>query len=70
VNSGDTTLNYEHPPQIHLKRTKEPHAKHKAQHIKSIVEELKARDRSEHITHREVFRPCGSYDSIDVGRVE
>jgi mannose-1-phosphate guanylyltransferase len=42
-------------------------AKHKAQHIKSIVKELKARDRSEHITHREVFRPWGSYDSIDVG---
>jgi mannose-1-phosphate guanylyltransferase len=67
MNSGDITLNCEYPPQIHIKRTKEPHAKHKAQHIKSIGEELKARDRSEHIPHREVFRPWGSYDSIDVG---
>ncbi|WP_289018914.1 mannose-1-phosphate guanylyltransferase/mannose-6-phosphate isomerase [Desulfobacter postgatei] len=41
--------------------------KDKAQHIKSIVKELKARDRTEHITHREVFRPWGSYDSIDIG---
>ena len=41
--------------------------KDKAQYIKSIVKELKARDRTEHITHREVFRPWGSYDSIDIG---
>lgn len=41
--------------------------KDKAQQIKSIVKELKARNRSEHITHREVFRPWGSYDSIDIG---
>ncbi len=41
--------------------------KDKAQKIKSIVEELGRSGRSEHVTHREVFRPWGSYDSIDDG---
>ncbi len=39
----------------------------KAQEVKAIVEKIKSSGRSEHITHREVFRPWGSYDSIDVG---
>lgn len=39
----------------------------KAQEVKSIVNEIKKNGRSEHITHREVFRPWGSYDSIDLG---
>ncbi len=38
--------------------------KEKAQEIKSIVNEIKKNGRNEHITHREVFRPWGSYDSI------
>ncbi|MFN2342819.1 MAG: mannose-1-phosphate guanylyltransferase/mannose-6-phosphate isomerase [Desulfonatronovibrio sp.] len=41
--------------------------KDKAQNIKSIVQEINKKGRSEHVTHREVFRPWGSYDSIDVG---
>lgn len=41
--------------------------KDKAQNIKSIVQEINKKGRSEHITHREVFRPWGSYDSIDLG---
>lgn len=41
--------------------------KDKAQEIKSVVEKIESSGRSEHITHREVFRPWGSYDSIDVG---
>ena len=39
----------------------------RAQEIKAVVERLESSGRNEHITHREVFRPWGSYDSIDVG---
>jgi len=42
--------------------------KDKAQEIKSLVEQLKKAGRTEHITHREVFRPWGSFDSIDTGQ--
>ena len=38
-----------------------------AQSVKKVVEHLKAKDRSEHIFHRKVYRPWGSYDSIDAG---
>ncbi|WP_431037315.1 mannose-1-phosphate guanylyltransferase/mannose-6-phosphate isomerase [Pseudomonas yamanorum] len=38
------------------------------QHVKKIVEKLKADGRSEHISHREVYRPWGVYDAIDSGR--
>ncbi len=41
--------------------------KDKAQEVKSIVEKIKSSGRSEHIIHREVFRPWGAYDCIDVG---
>ncbi len=37
------------------------------QHVKKIVEKLKADGRSEHISHREVYRPWGVYDAIDSG---
>lgn len=37
------------------------------QDVKSIVNELKARERCEHLNHRKVQRPWGSYDSIDIG---
>lgn len=37
------------------------------QDVKKIVESLKASDRHEHHTHREVYRPWGKYDSIDKG---
>ena len=41
--------------------------KDKAQDVKKVVETLKANGRSEADLHREVFRPWGSYDSIDNG---
>jgi mannose-1-phosphate guanylyltransferase/mannose-6-phosphate isomerase len=41
--------------------------KERAQDVKKLVARLKACGRYEHALHREVFRPWGSYDSIDVG---
>jgi len=42
--------------------------RHKVQDIKTIDNNLKSEHRSEFEFHREVFRPWGSYDSIDNGR--
>lgn len=42
--------------------------RHKVQDIKNVVNKLKAEHRSEFEFHREVFRPWGSYDSIDNGQ--
>jgi mannose-1-phosphate guanylyltransferase/mannose-6-phosphate isomerase len=39
--------------------------KDEAQHVKSIVNKLKADARSEATIHREVYRPWGKYDSVD-----
>ena len=41
--------------------------KDQVQDVKKIVEALKSNGRSEHIHHREVYRPWGKYDSIDHG---
>ncbi len=41
--------------------------KAKAQDVKKLVNALKARQRDEASLHREVYRPWGSYDSIDLG---
>lgn len=41
--------------------------KNKVQQVKKIVETLINRGRSEAIKHRRVYRPWGSYDSIDCG---
>lgn len=41
--------------------------KDKVQDIKQVVNQLKSEKRSEFQFHREVFRPWGSYDSIDNG---
>ncbi|SFC24169.1 mannose-1-phosphate guanylyltransferase (GDP) /mannose-6-phosphate isomerase, type 2 [Polaromonas sp. OV174] len=41
--------------------------KDKTQDVKLIVENLKRQSRSEGIVHRKVFRPWGSYDSVDAG---
>ena len=41
--------------------------KDKAQDVKRVVERLKALKRPEVDLHREVFRPWGSYDSVDSG---
>lgn len=41
--------------------------KDKAQDVKAIVEQLKQQNRSEVSFQREVYRPWGKYDSIDMG---
>ena len=41
--------------------------KERVQEVKKLVARLKAEGRDEHSLHREVFRPWGSYDSIDNG---
>jgi len=41
--------------------------KDEAQHVKTIVNKLKANNRSEATIHREVYRPWGKYDSVDAG---
>lgn len=42
-------------------------AKDKVQEVKQVVARLKADQRSQAALHREVNRPWGSYDSVDVG---
>ncbi len=42
--------------------------KDKVQGIKSIVSQLNQAGRTEHVHHREVFRPWGKYDVIDLGK--
>ncbi len=39
----------------------------RVQDVKGLVGRLKALGRSETLSHREVFRPWGSYDSVDAG---
>jgi mannose-1-phosphate guanylyltransferase/mannose-6-phosphate isomerase len=41
--------------------------KSRVQDVKALVQKLKSAGRSEPSLHREVFRPWGSYDSIDAG---
>ena len=40
-------------------------SKTSSQDVKHIVDQLKGQDREETALHRQVFRPWGSYDSID-----
>lgn len=42
-------------------------ARDKVQDVKKIVDQLSSAGRSEHQAHRQVYRPWGSYDSIDMG---
>jgi mannose-1-phosphate guanylyltransferase/mannose-6-phosphate isomerase len=42
-------------------------AREKAQDVKEIVKQLKAKNREECRVHRQVFRPWGSYEGIDAG---
>ncbi len=37
------------------------------QDVKKVVEELQRSGRRQHLHHRQVFRPWGSYDSVDAG---
>lgn len=41
--------------------------KDKAQSVKELTDQISALQRDEHINHREVHRPWGSYDSVDNG---
>ncbi len=41
--------------------------KDKVQDVKQIVETLKEKNRTEYYNHREVYRPWGKYDSVDMG---
>jgi len=41
--------------------------KDQMQHIKQVVGQLKAQERSEAVVHRKIHRPWGWYDSIDAG---
>lgn len=41
--------------------------KDKVQNVKQIVETLKKQNRTEYYNHREVYRPWGKYDSVDMG---
>ncbi|MEQ1937750.1 mannose-1-phosphate guanylyltransferase/mannose-6-phosphate isomerase [Mesorhizobium sp. CN5-321] len=41
--------------------------KSRVQDVREIVEELKETGRQEHLTHRDVYRPWGHYDSVDCG---
>lgn len=41
--------------------------KNRVQDVKKLVDQLKKAGRHEHSLHREVFRPWGSYDSVDAG---
>jgi mannose-1-phosphate guanylyltransferase/mannose-6-phosphate isomerase len=41
--------------------------KDKVQQVKDVVARLKAEQRSHAVLHREVHRPWGSYDSVDMG---
>ncbi|MCY1522206.1 Mannose-1-phosphate guanylyltransferase 1 [compost metagenome] len=42
--------------------------KNHVQEVKKIVDQLKGCCRNEHLSHREVYRPWGVYDSIDSGQ--
>jgi mannose-1-phosphate guanylyltransferase / mannose-6-phosphate isomerase len=39
----------------------------RAQEVKDIVEQLDSGSRTEHVSHRRVYRPWGYYESIDAG---
>jgi mannose-1-phosphate guanylyltransferase/mannose-6-phosphate isomerase len=42
-------------------------SKDRVQEVKQIVEELKRQDRHEPLIHRRVYRPWGSYETVDEG---
>ena len=42
-------------------------AKREAERVKDLVEQLKARNRSEALEHRRIYRPWGFYQTADVG---
>jgi mannose-1-phosphate guanylyltransferase / mannose-6-phosphate isomerase len=43
-------------------------ARHRAQDIRLIIDRLNAADRGERLAHRRVYRPWGSYETVDIDR--
>ena len=43
-------------------------SKDKAQQVKDIISTLETRQREERLSHRRVFRPWGSYETVDSGK--
>ncbi|WP_165856247.1 mannose-1-phosphate guanylyltransferase/mannose-6-phosphate isomerase [Marinobacter sp. JSM 1782161] len=41
--------------------------RHRVQEVKELVEKMRAEERPQVDAHREVYRPWGSYDSVDAG---
>lgn len=41
--------------------------KSQAQQVKAIISQIEKQNRSEHMQHREIYRPWGCYDAIDNG---
>lgn len=41
--------------------------RNQVQGVKTLVDRLKSSNREEHVTHREVFRPWGSYEGVEQG---
>ncbi len=41
--------------------------KSQAQQVKAIITQIEKQNRSEHLQHREIYRPWGCYDAIDTG---
>lgn len=41
--------------------------KSQAQQVKSVITQIEKQKRSEHLQHREIYRPWGCYDAIDTG---
>ncbi len=39
----------------------------RSQEVREVVEDLKRANRSEHLSHRRIYRPWGYYESIDAG---
>ncbi len=39
----------------------------RSQDVREVVEDLKRANRSEHLSHRCVYRPWGYYESVDAG---
>ena len=42
-------------------------ARENVERVKQVVARLKEKDRPQYVTHRKVFRPWGSYDSLETG---
>ncbi|MDN3554764.1 mannose-1-phosphate guanylyltransferase/mannose-6-phosphate isomerase [Halomonas maura] len=62
------TVGVEHLVVVETKDAVLVASKDRVQQVKQIVERLEAEGRSEHASHREVYRPWGVYDSIDQGK--